>query len=42
MGRALAIALATTLDDADRKGLPGEQIGVLLRRRRLAALRQMN
>ncbi len=42
MRRALSIALATTLDDADRKGLPGEQIGVLLRRRRLAALRQMN
>ena len=42
MSRALAVALATTLDDADRKGLPGEQIGVLLRRRRLAALRQMN
>jgi tRNA nucleotidyltransferase (CCA-adding enzyme) len=42
LGRALAVALATTLDDADREGLPGEQIGVLLRRRRLAALRQMN
>jgi tRNA nucleotidyltransferase (CCA-adding enzyme) len=42
LGRALAVALATTLDDADRAGLPGEQIGVLLRRRRLAALRQMN
>lgn len=41
MRRALSIALATTLDDTDRKGLPGEQIGVLLRRRRLAALRQM-
>ena len=42
LGRALTVALATTLDDADRAGLPGEQIGVLLRRRRLAALRQMN
>lgn len=42
LGRALAVALATTLDDADREGLPGDQIGVLLRRRRLAALRQLN
>jgi tRNA nucleotidyltransferase (CCA-adding enzyme) len=42
LGRALDVTLATTLDDADRQGLPGEQIGVLLRRRRLAALRQMN
>ena len=42
LSRALAMTLATTLDDADRAGLPGEQIGVLLRRRRLAALRQMN
>jgi tRNA nucleotidyltransferase (CCA-adding enzyme) len=42
LGHALAVALATTLDDADREGLPGEQIGVLLRRRRLAALRQLN
>jgi tRNA nucleotidyltransferase (CCA-adding enzyme) len=42
LSRALDIALATTLDDEDRAGLPGEQIGVLLRRRRLAALRQMN
>lgn len=42
LGRALAVTLATTLDDADREGLPGEQIGVLLRRRRLAALRQMH
>ena len=42
LSRALAVTLETTLDDADRAGLPGEQIGVLLRRRRLAALRQMN
>ena len=41
LGRALAVTLATTIDEADREGLPGEQIGVLLRRRRLAALRQM-
>ena len=42
LSRALAVTLETSLDDADRAGLPGEQIGVLLRRRRLAALRQMN
>ena len=42
LGLALAVALATTLNDADRKGLAGDQIGVLLRRRRLAALRQLN
>ncbi len=41
LNRALELALATTLDDKDRAGLPGEQIGVLLRRRRLAALREM-
>jgi len=39
--RALTAALATTLDAKDRDGLAGEEIGVLLRRRRLAALRQM-
>jgi tRNA nucleotidyltransferase (CCA-adding enzyme) len=33
-------ALATTLSAADREGLSGEQIGALLRRRRLAALRR--
>jgi tRNA nucleotidyltransferase (CCA-adding enzyme) len=32
-------ALATTLSDRDREGLSGEEIGALLRRRRLAALR---
>ena len=32
-------AMAVTLTDADRKGLAGEQIGELLRRRRLAALK---
>ena len=42
LARALAVALETTLDDKDREGLAGEQIGVLLRRRRLAALRQLN
>jgi tRNA nucleotidyltransferase (CCA-adding enzyme) len=42
LNRALAVTIETTLDDKDREGLPGEQIGVLLRRRRLAALRQMN
>jgi tRNA nucleotidyltransferase (CCA-adding enzyme) len=41
LNRALDVSLATTLDDKDREGLPGEQIGVLLRRRRLAALREM-
>ncbi len=33
-------ALAVNLTDQDRAGLAGEQIGALLRRRRLAALRQ--
>jgi len=33
-------ALAITLSDADRQGISGEQIGELLRRRRLAALKQ--
>ena len=42
LARALAVALETTLEDKDREGLAGEQIGVLLRRRRLAALRQLN
>ncbi len=42
LSHALSVALATTLDDKDRDGLPGEQIGVLLRRRRLEALRRMN
>jgi tRNA nucleotidyltransferase (CCA-adding enzyme) len=37
--RAQETALATTLTDRDREGLSGEEIGVLLRRRRLAALR---
>ncbi|HEU0225413.1 MAG TPA: multifunctional CCA addition/repair protein [Steroidobacteraceae bacterium] len=37
--RAQETALATTLTDRDREGLSGEQIGALLRRRRLAALR---
>ena len=32
-------AAAVTLTDADRAGLPGEKIGELLRRRRLAALK---
>ncbi len=32
-------ALAITLSDEDREGLPGEKIGELLRRRRLAAIR---
>ncbi|MGB5132079.1 MAG: multifunctional CCA addition/repair protein [Steroidobacteraceae bacterium] len=41
LARALAVVLGTTLAEADREGLPGEQIGVLLHRRRLAALRQM-
>jgi tRNA nucleotidyltransferase (CCA-adding enzyme) len=36
--RAQEKALAVTLSDADREGLPGEKIGELLRRRRLAAL----
>jgi tRNA nucleotidyltransferase (CCA-adding enzyme) len=38
--RALAQAAAVTLSAADREGLSGEQIGELLRRRRLAALRK--
>jgi len=37
--RAQEKALAATLSDADREGLPGEKIGELLRRRRLAALK---
>ena len=37
--RAQETALATTLTDRDREGLSGEEIGMLLRRRRLAALR---
>ncbi len=37
--RAQESALATTLSEEDRAGLTGEQIGTLLRRRRLAALR---
>jgi tRNA nucleotidyltransferase (CCA-adding enzyme) len=32
-------AAAVTLTDAERAGLPGEKIGELLRRRRLAALK---
>lgn len=36
---AQARAAAVTLSDADREGLPGEKIGELLRRRRLAALK---
>ncbi|MGQ0428708.1 MAG: multifunctional CCA addition/repair protein [Gammaproteobacteria bacterium] len=36
--RAQETALATTLGEEDRKGLSGEEIGALLRRRRLAAL----
>ena len=32
-------ALAVTLSDGDREGLSGDQIGELLRRRRLAALK---
>ena len=39
LGRALAAVLATTLTAQDREGLSGEEIGTLLRRRRLAALR---
>jgi tRNA nucleotidyltransferase (CCA-adding enzyme) len=38
--RALATVLATTLAAKERDGLSGEQIGVLLHRRRLAALRE--
>jgi len=38
--RALATVLGTTLAAEDRSGLSGEQIGVLLHRRRLAALRE--
>ena len=41
LAQALTVALGTTLDEADRDGLRGEQIGVLLHRRRLAALRQL-
>jgi tRNA nucleotidyltransferase (CCA-adding enzyme) len=37
--RAQESAQATTLSEADRAGLSGEEIGTLLRRRRLAALR---
>ena len=37
--RAQETALATTLTERDREGLSGEEIGALLRRRRLAALR---
>jgi tRNA nucleotidyltransferase (CCA-adding enzyme) len=40
--RALATMLATTLIAQDREGLSGEEIGTLLRRRRLAALRALN
>ncbi len=36
---AQAQAMAVALDDADRAGLSGEEIGELLRRRRLAALK---
>lgn len=36
---AQALAAAVVLSDADREGLPGEKIGELLRRRRLAALK---
>jgi tRNA nucleotidyltransferase (CCA-adding enzyme) len=37
--RAQETALAVTLTERDREGLSGEEIGALLRRRRLAALR---
>ena len=37
---AQEMAAATTLSAADREGLSGEEIGALLRRRRLAALRK--
>jgi len=39
---ALATVFAATLTAEDRAGLSGEQIGALLRRRRLAALRALN
>ncbi|MEK7863088.1 MAG: HD domain-containing protein [Chloroflexota bacterium] len=42
MESALAAVLAATLTADDREGLSGEQIGALLRRRRLAALRALN
>ncbi|HEU5468332.1 MAG TPA: hypothetical protein VFU77_03435, partial [Steroidobacteraceae bacterium] len=39
--RALESASSVALSDADRVGLPGEKIGELLRRRRLAALKSV-
>jgi tRNA nucleotidyltransferase (CCA-adding enzyme) len=41
LGHAQDAALAVTLSAADREGLPGEEIGELLRRRRLEALRAL-
>jgi hypothetical protein len=37
--KALERAAAVALSEAEREGLPGEKIGELLRRRRLAALK---
>ena len=42
LARALATVLETTLTAEDRAGLSGEEIGKLLRRRRLAALRALH